>query len=179
MNTMLDAIILSKTRIKLLIKLFLIKNSTAYIRAMETQFGESVNAIRMEVNRLEKAKLITSSYEGNKKIFKANTKHPLYNDITRIVRTTVGIDHIIDKIVKRAGDLDSAYITGSFATGVDSEVIDLVLVGRKFNTEYIDQLVEKAEQMISRRIMYLTLTPDQMDYFFKNRPALLIWSKDE
>jgi hypothetical protein len=176
---MLDSIILSKTRIKLLIKLFLIKNNTAWLRSMEQEFGESVNAIRKEANRLEKAKLITSTYEGNRKVFKANTKHPLYNDIARIVRTTVGIDQIVEKIVMRAGDLDSAYITGSFATGVDAEVIDLVLVGREFNTPYLDQLVAKAEKIISRKIMYLTLTPGQMEYFFKDKPALLIWSKDE
>jgi hypothetical protein len=27
--------------------------------------------------------------------------------------------------------------------------------------------------------MYLMLTPKQMDYYFKNKPTLLIWEKDK
>jgi DNA-binding transcriptional ArsR family regulator len=175
---MLDVIISSKTRLRLLIKLFFIKDSTAYIRAMEKEFHESTNAIRKEVNRLEKAGLITSEYEGKKKIFRANPGHPLYNDITRIVRTTVGIDQIIDRVTTRVGDLDVAYITGGFAEGVDSDILELILVGEGLDTDYIGLLVEKAEKLIRRKIMYLTLSPEKLKQFFKDRPLLLIWEKE-
>ncbi len=176
---MLDVIVPSKTRLKLLIKLFFIKDNTAYIRGMEKEFHESVNAIRKEVNRLEKAGLINSEYEGKKKFFMANPKHPLYDDITRIVRTTVGIDQIIDRVTSQVGDLEVAYITGSFATGVDSDTIELVLVGKELDTAYIDQLIKKAEKLIRRKIIYLIMTSEQMEHFFKDRPHLLIWQKDQ
>jgi len=176
---MLEIIVPSKTRLKLLIKLFFIQGNTAYIRAMEKEFHESTNAIRKEVNRMEKAGLITSWREGKKKVFQANPDHPLYEDIRRIVRTTVGIDQIVDQVVSKVGDLERAYITGSFATGVDSEVMELMLVGKNLNSAYIDKLVEKAEKLIHRKIMYLNVTPEQMEQFFKESPALLIWQKDE
>ena len=96
---MLDALITSKTRIKLILKFFLNPRSTAYLRGLADEFGESSNAIRLELNRFEEAGLLESEARGNKKVFKANTGHPLYKDIHSIVRKTIGIDRIVDDVV--------------------------------------------------------------------------------
>ncbi len=174
---MLDIIISSKTRIKLLIKFFLFDGNQGYLRSMEREFKESTNAIRVELNRFIDAGLLTSEYKGKKRFYKANPKHPLYEDLKQIVRKTVGIDQIVERITSQVGDLEAAYITGSFATGVDSDTIELALVGKDLDKRYIDKLVAKAEKLIERKIMYLTFTQEQMEYFFKNRPTLLIWKK--
>jgi hypothetical protein len=39
----------------------------------------------LELNRLEAANMLQSSREGNKKYFKANTEHPLYEEIHKMV----------------------------------------------------------------------------------------------
>jgi len=63
---MLEALITSKTRIKLLLKFFLNSSNTGYLRGLEPEFGESTNAIRQELNRFEAADLLLTSVEGNK-----------------------------------------------------------------------------------------------------------------
>lgn len=177
---MLESIVTSKTRIKLLLKLFLNSDNTAYLRGMEKEFGESTNAIRQELNRFIDAGLLTSRNSANKmRIYKANTEHPLYNDINSILRKMVGIDKIVDKITSQIGNLESAYVTGSFAAGLNSETIELVLVGDNMDEEYIKSLVKKAEKLIDRKIMQLILTKEQMKHFYKDKPVLLIWNKDE
>jgi predicted transcriptional regulator len=70
---MLDSLITSKTRIKLLLKFFLNSDNKSYLRNLEQEFGESSNAIRVELNRLEEADLLRSEVSGNKKFFSANT----------------------------------------------------------------------------------------------------------
>lgn len=175
---MIDQIITSKTRIKLLMKFFLNSDNRSYLRSLEKDFGESTNAIRLELNRFIEADLLRSETEGNKRYYRANTQHPLFKDINNILRKTVGIDKIINRIASRIGDLEKAYITGSFAEGVNSEIIELVLVGNHLDTGFIDNLVKKAEKRIGRKIMYLNFTPSQMEYFFKNKATLLIWEKD-
>ena len=50
---MLETLISSKTRIKLLLKFFLNSKTKSYLRNLESEFGESTNAIRVELNRLE------------------------------------------------------------------------------------------------------------------------------
>ncbi len=176
---MLGSLVRSKTRIKILIKFFLNSKTKGYLRSLEKDFGESTNAIRIELNRFIKAGLLKSEFEGNKRIYQANTSHPLYKDINSIVRKTVGIDKIIDRVTSHIGDLEKAYLTGKFASGIDSDTIELVLVGKDLDSTYIDTLTCKAEKLINRKIIYLVLTEEKMSFFYKDQPVLLIWQKDE
>lgn len=91
---MLDSLISSKTKLKLLLKFFLNSSNTAYLRNLENEFGESTNAIRLELNKFEESGLLNSYFERNKKIFKANTQHPLYPEINSILKKYIGIDKI-------------------------------------------------------------------------------------
>ncbi len=176
---MLETLISSKTRIKLLLKFFLNSKTTAYLRNLESEFGESTNAIRVELNRLEAAGLLHASPEGNKKIFQANTNHPLYNEINSIVLKYVGINHIIENIVNRLGELEKVYLTGEFAKGLDSQIIDLVFVGN-VDKIYLIKLAEKAERIINRKLRYIIYTPEELkgEAPTFDAPNLLLWTRE-
>jgi hypothetical protein len=176
---MLSSIITSKTRVKLLLKFFLNSNTKSYLRNLEQEFGESTNAIRIELNRLEGADLLRAEVKGNRKYFSANTNHPLYKDINNIVKNFVGIDKLIERVINLVGNLETAYITGDLARGIDSQIIDLVLVGNNLETSYIEQLISKAASILDRKIRYLILTENQMADYFKNKPVLLIWEQEK
>lgn len=175
---MIEGLITSKTRIKLLLKFFLNSETKSYLRSLESEFGESSNSIRVELNKLEVAGLLHSSFKGNKKLFFANTNHPLFNDIQSIINKMVGIDQIIDKITSRIGDLQAAYLTGDFAIGIDSSIIEMVLIGNKLDRELIDSLILKAEEFISRSIKYIILSQEELNRVFRNKPVLLIWQAE-
>ncbi len=172
---MLNTLITNKTRLKLLLKFFLNSKTRSYLRNLETEFGESTNAIRLELNRFEKAGLLEASLSGNKKMFQANTRHPLFNDINSILQKMVGIDRIIEEVTSNIGDLQEAYLTGEFAKGNDSSVIDLVLVGTAFERMYITTLIEKTEKLINRKIKFITIDEKEKDEILNHSPALLIW----
>jgi len=173
---MLDTIVTSKTRLKLILKFFLNPSSAAYLRGLSDEFGESSNAVRLELNRFEQAGLLDSETVGNKKLYRANQKHPLYNDINSIVRKTIGLDQVVEEVVTKLGDVEEAYITGDFAVGKNSNIIDLLLVGTNLNKEYLVRLVDKAETMIKRRIRYLILTPaDTPAYLDEVKASMLVW----
>jgi hypothetical protein len=176
---MIESLITSKTRIKLLLKFFFNSQTKSYLRSLEKEFGESSNAIRIELNRFEEAGMLKSEYVGNRKYFQANTKHPLYNDLNNILKKFIGIDKIIDRITSQIGDLEAAYVTGDFAKGRDSKIIDLVLVGKNLDNNFIGNLVEKAQELIDRKIRYIVLTGEQMQQIFNQKPALLIWKQDQ
>lgn len=176
---MIESLITSKTRVKLLLKFFLNSQTRSYLRSMEAEFGESSNSIRMELNRLENAGLLGTGFVGNKKMFFANIDHPLFKDIHSILKKFIGIDHIINQITSQVGDLQAAFLTGDFAIGKDSNIIDLALVGYQLDRQFIDTLVEKAEKLISRRIKYIIVTTEEMEMYYKNKPVLLIWKPDK
>lgn len=176
---MIESLITSKTRIKLLLKFFLNSETRSYLRSLEAEFGESSNSIRVELNRLEHAGLLSAESEGNKKIFFANTAHPLFIDINNILKKFIGIDQIISQITTKIGDLQAAYVTGDFAIGKDANIIDLALVGYQLDRPYIDTLAEKAEKLISRRIKYIIVTREEMSHYYKDKPILLIWKVEK
>lgn len=175
---MIEALISSKTRVKLLLKFFLNSNNTAYLRNLEEEFKESTNSIRIELNRFEEAGLLIASSEGNKKIFRVNTSNSFFNDLHSLVKKYFGIDKIIDQIILKLGDLQFAFLSGNLAKGLNDEIIELILIG-KINQNYLEQLVKKAEKEVSRRVnvtVYETLALAQANENNINT-YLLLWSK--
>ncbi|MGQ7871143.1 winged helix-turn-helix domain-containing protein [Sunxiuqinia sp. sy24] len=176
---MLDALITSKTRIKILLKFFLNKNNKSYLRSLEHEFGESSNAIRIELNRFEDAGLLQSHFDGNKKYFQANTAHPLFQDIHNILLKMVGIDTIIEKIAQKLQKMEEAYLTGAFAQGVDSDTIDLLFIGDQLDIKLINNYIRKAEKIINRKINYTHIHKKERKDYLQHRASLLIWTSEK
>jgi predicted transcriptional regulator len=177
---MIETLISSKTRIKLLLKFFLNSKNTAYLRNLEEEFGESTNAIRIELNKFEKAGFLESFAEGNKKVFTVNTKHPLFIDVNRIVMKMVGLEYIVDYVLQRIGDLEKVYLVGNMSKGQESDMIDLVLVGDNLNKSFLIEQIEKAEKKIDKKIRYVHYSVKEFDLDKVKEPGmhpLLIWSK--
>jgi predicted transcriptional regulator len=65
--TMLDTLMQSKTRLKLLLSFFFNPDISTHLRGLALEFDESTNAIRVEMNRFEEVGLIQSHKEGNKR----------------------------------------------------------------------------------------------------------------
>lgn len=177
---MIETLISSKTRIKLLLKFFLNSKNTAYLRNLEEEFGESSNAIRLELNKFEKAGFLASNSEGNKKIFTVNTKHPLFQDINRIIMKMVGLEYVVDYVLQRIGDLEKVYLVGNMSRGKDTNIIDLVLVGDNLNKTFLIEQIEKAEKKIGKKIRYVHFESKEFELSKIKEPGmhpLLLWSK--
>ena len=161
-----------------MLKFFLNDSSNSYLRSLETEFGESSNAIRIELNRFEKAGLLRSFAKGNRKYYQANNSHPLYRDIHNIVLKYIGIDQIVEKVVHKLGDLEKVYLTGGYAKGRDNGIIDLIFVGSKLDTAYLLRLVEKAEGIIERKIRYMVMEEEEFEEYAtkgEGDEVLLLW----
>jgi hypothetical protein len=177
---MLQALITSKTRIKLLLKFFLNSDTTSYLRDLSAEFGESTNAIRLELNHLENAGLLHARMQGNKKVFHANRRHPLFDTIRQLLLMHTGIDQIIEGVVKNLRGLQEAYVVGSFARGKDNPVIDILLTGTDVDTSYLLLLIDKAEQLINRKIRYVIFKPEEKEKYLSVYPeALLLWQEGD
>jgi hypothetical protein len=168
---MLDTLITSKTRIKLLLKFFLNSRTSSYLRNLEVEFGESTNSIRIELNKFEEAGLLTTNMSGNKKLFQANTNHPMFSDIQNILMKYTGLDKIVDQVVSRLGDLEAVYLVGELAKGLDNPVIDLIFIG-EVNQTYLLNLITKTEKIIRKKIHFVVYNQQefkaQQQYVFNN-----------
>lgn len=148
---MLDSLVTSKTRVKLLLKFFAHANS-GYLRALAKEFEESTNSVRVELKRLTEAGLLLAEDEGKTKVYRANDAHPFFTEIKGMVSKFLGLDELMEKIVRRMGNVEKAIIVGDYARGVDSGTIDLVLVGKELDLEYLDFIVNKTFEKINRKV---------------------------
>ena len=172
MQTMLDTLIQSKTRLKLLLRFFLNPESSAYLRGLAQEFDESTNAVRVELNRFEEAGLIRSHKDGNKKMYQVNTKFPMFNELQKIAFKHFGIDQIIEQVIQKLGDVEAVYLTGDLARGLDSKVVDVTLVGNGIDEIFLTKLCQKAETMIGRKIRALVYSANEV-YNIENSNLLI------
>ena len=176
---MIDSLITSKTRIKLLIRFFLNPDSRSYLRELANEFGESTNSVRLELNRLSDAGLLVSNEEGRSKFYKANKDHPLYSEIQSIVKKTLGLDQLVERLTSQLGDLKQAFLVGDYAKGIDSGLIDLVLVG-DVDKEQAEKLTQKIEKIINRKIRLVNLNQEEFHRLknkFMKESTLPIWGE--
>lgn len=153
---MLQALITSKTRMRLLIKFFINVANTGYLRGLATEMQENTNAIRKELNNLSEAGFIVREELETKVIYKANVKHPMFEILQQLVRKHVGIDSIIEQIFVRLGSVSRIYLIGDCAKGLDTGVIEVVVEGMDLNEEYVVNLAPKISKQLNKTIIIQT-----------------------
>jgi len=172
---MLETLISSKTRLKLLLRLFLNPGSKAYLRGLADEFDESTNSVRVELNRFEEAGMLSSDLIGNKKVFQANKEYPLFEEIRKILLKYTGLQDIIDKVIEQLGDLNKVYLTGDLALGKQSDVISLIIVGNP-DRHFLIQLIAKVEELIPKKVQYLIYSIEEsQSQQFDNERNLVLW----
>lgn len=177
MDNLLTGLIASKTRIKLLMRLFFNPKARSYLRELAKEFNVSTNAVREELNQLKKTELLKSEKNGRQIYYRANTEHALFPELKSMVSKVMGIDQVIDSIITRLGNLEKAYLVGDYAEGKDTGIIDILLVG-DIDQYHLNDLSRKTERYIKRKIRTLTLSETEFKSFFKklrSQPNVLIW----
>lgn len=164
---MLQELITSKTRIRLLHMFFVNQENTSYLRELEQELNESTNSIRCELAKLEDLNLICSFKQSNRKYYQANTAHAFFTDIRNMLLKEIGFDSINSALCKVTG-LNETYVTGSYACGKSSKNIDLVLVGPRLDNEQICRAIKELEPVINKKIRYVTLDKKEPGNFFEH-----------
>jgi len=137
--------------------------------------GESTNAIRKELNHLQGAGYLEKVKVDNKVEYKANIKHPLFEVMQKVVFKHLGLEDLVETVLDRIGDVDQIILVGEYAKGNDSGLIEVFLIGKGLNMEYITQLENKIEDIIGRKVsFYLT------SKFLADREHIILFnSKDK
>lgn len=179
---MINCLITSQTRIRILKKFFINSFTKAHLRGLESEFRESTNAIRIELNRLEKAGLLISKRTRNRKYYQANQNHPLYVDIHNIMIKETGIDKLVDKVIQKTGNLDSVYLAGDLARGKETNLVELILVGGDIDRDYLNRKVLQARGIIGRELHYRIIekhNSDEVNDLLNSEEVLLLWENNK
>ena len=115
-------------------------------------------------------------------MFQANSDHPLYLPINNLLISHIGFDSIIEKVVNKLGEIKKVILVGEFARGIDSNIIDLIFIGKDINKTYLIQLIDKVEKHIKRKIRYMVFMEDEFEEYEENNrktESLVLYTEDE
>ena len=151
---MLGKLITSKTRLRLLIKFFISQANRGYLNGLANEMGESTNSIRKELNHLYGAGYLKKVKVDNKVEYKANTNHPLFEVLRKVVFKHLGLEDVVETVLEKMGDVDQIILIGDYAKGNDSGLIEVFLIGKDLNMEYIANIEKKIENLIGRKVSF-------------------------
>lgn len=188
---MLEVLIPSRVRVKLLTLFLLNPGCEFYIREIARMTGENINGVRRELANLESFGLLIGRRRGNQQYFTVNRDFFLYSDLQQLVLKTEGVARVIRENLSSLQDIECMFIYGSFAKGTagGGSDIDLLIVG-DVSEEVLIPLVNASERMINREINYtlmhgseFTRRKEAGDPFIKNvvkeRKIMIIGTCDD
>jgi len=98
--------------------------------------------------------------EGKTKVYRANERHPFFTEIQGMVSKFLGLDELVEKIVKRMGAVERAYIIGDYAKGKDSGTVDVILIGKNLDETYLNFILDKTYEKVNRKVKVEILDKD-------------------
>lgn len=158
----MEAIIGSKSRVKLMTLFLLNPEKRFYLREIARKTEENVNSVRRELKNLEGTGLLRSERVGNLKYYSVNTTMPIYAELRDMFLKTEGIAGVLREKLNELGKIESAFIYGSFAKreGAEGSDIDLFMIGR-VDEERLILLLRELEKRLTREINYVLFTPEE------------------
>ena len=172
----LSDIITSKVRVKLL-NLFLSDSTEMYhVRGLVRETKEEINAVRRELERLEKAGLLKKEARGNRLYYWVNTGYPFFGDLLSIVSKTTGLGLELISNKTKIGKIIYVMFSGRFVRRKSrkrDDDIDILLVGEIVLPE-LASLIRKEESIRNHEINYAVMSRDEFDFRKKRRDPFLL-----
>ena len=176
-SNLLGPLITSKTRLKLLLRFFVNQDLSGYLQGLSKELDENSNSVRVELNRLEEAGMLEAELKGRRKLYRVNKNHPLTSDLTNMLHKVTGIDSLVERVVDRIGEnLEQVWILGSLAQGINSDELEVLLIGQNLDEDYIKELMEKVEKHIDKTIRYQINTNEETT---QTANGLQVWVRTE
>lgn len=138
-----------------------------YVTQVMELAGSGRGAVQRELQRLERANLVSVQMHGNQKHYRANQQSPLFAEICSIVRKTVALEEPLTAAVKSLpGKVHLALIYGSIAKRTDTSAsdIDLLIVADELTLEGIYSALSSAEQLLNRKVNPTLYTSEEFEH---------------
>ena len=172
---MLQHIIPSKARRKVLELFFHHPNENFFLRQVVREISEEVNAVKRELDILTEEKLLLREHRLNKVYFSLNKSYQLYDEFLRIFAKTNKLATSIHNNLSKIGKIKFIAVSTKFPKNliIKDDEIYLLLVGIIVVVE-IESLVKEVEKEFGRPINYSTMTESEFIFRKKNNDPF-IW----
>jgi len=172
---MLEDIIVSKVRVKILHIFFSNPAELYHVRDLVRRAEEEINAVRRELLHLETAGLLKKEARGNRLYYWLNPNYQIYRELLEIVSKEVGLGEQIIKNKNRIGKILYCVFLGKFVKKVvrEEDEVDVLVVGNVIMAE-LAGLIKVEEEKRGREINYTAMTEEEFNFRKKRRDPFLL-----
>lgn len=135
-----------------------------YQRELVALSGSRLSQVQRDVQRLERAGLVSTLRRGNRLYYRAASRHPAFADLQRVFVKTVAVaDALREALSPLREQVDAAFIYGSVAGGSELEAsdIDVFVVGNAQVRDIVAGLSE-AEERLGREVNATVCPPAEL-----------------
>lgn len=161
---MLEQLLSSRTRVKLLKLFFLNPEQSFFLREIVRKTGEHLNSVRREVGNLLRVDLLHESSQGKKKFYRVNAANGIYPELKALLFKAQILDQKRTlRDLQKIGRIRFLCLTGFFAGLEDITMTDILIVG-SVNRAKLKRLLKKFQTDFDRQLNYTIMTPAEFTY---------------
>jgi predicted nucleotidyltransferase len=141
-------------RRKALALLFLRPERRLHVREVSRLTSTSPGTMKKELDQLHRAGLLERHVQGNQVQFSANQTHPVFPELSGLLRKTVGLaDVLTDALAAVADRVEVAFVFGSIARASEhaGSDVDVIVIGDIGFSDVLTALYA-AQQTLQREI---------------------------
>jgi DNA-binding transcriptional ArsR family regulator len=174
MSEMRDVII-SRVRNKLLCLLLDNPQQMFYVRELTRASEEEINAVRRELEHLDKVGIVIKEKRGNRIYYQSNFAYDYFEDLLSMVAKSTGIGLAIRDNRKELGKIKFAMLSGKYSRAKQREKgdVDLLVVGT-INLDKLNELIKIEEKRRETEINYTVMTQDEFIFRKSRRDPFLL-----
>lgn len=127
-----DLLFPNQYRRKVLARLMMNPHLSLHLRELARLSDASPGTLKKELDALTGAGLLNSQRVGNQVQFSANTHHPVYPELSALIRKTTGLHDQIASALQSLGKwVEVAFVFGSVASATESanSDVDVMVIG--------------------------------------------------
>lgn len=172
----LSDIITSRVRVKLLELFFSNINELYHVRGIAREIKEEINAVRIGLEKLEKAGVVKKEVRGNRVYYWPRQDYPFFEDILSMVAKTTGIGAKIIENRRKIGNINWVMFSERFAKRqrrLKDDDVDILVVGDVVLPE-IASLIRYEEAGRNMEINYTVMSREEFEFRKKRRDPFLL-----
>lgn len=153
MRFMLDHLLGSRTRAKVLRLLLTNPEKSYFVREIGRKIDEHINSIRRELTFLSVVGIITATGDGQKRYYQANASYPLFPELKALVfKAQVLEEQTLIGSIQESGRVYLLLLTGFFV-GRDDVTTDILIVG-SVNRKKLQRMMRQFQEHFDREVRY-------------------------
>lgn len=154
----------SRVRRQILERFFARPGVVGHVRELAREFGRSPTIVGAELDRLERAGILTSERIGRARRYRVDEGSPIATEIRSLVRKTIGVEARLRAALADLAGLEEAFLYGSYARGDERAAsdLDLFVVGA-VDQEALTERLADVERELDRDVNVATFERAELE----------------